>query len=60
VDSKIRHGQLEEAPVTLQEIEIIKLQFNKVLSGLYHHRIDYPQTRHLTELAPTTEKAGPA
>ena len=60
VDSKIQHGQLEEAPVTLQEIGIIKSQFNKVLGGLYHHRIDYPQTRHLTELAPAAEKAGPA
>jgi len=28
---------------------LIKEQFIKVLSGIYHHRIDYPQTRHLTE-----------
>ena len=59
VASKIQHGQLEEASVTLQEIGIIKIQFNNVLAGLYHHRIDYPQTRHLTELAPAAEQAGP-
>ncbi len=49
VDSKIRQGQLEEAPVTLYEVGVMKEQFNKVLGGLYHYRIDYPQTRHLTE-----------
>ncbi len=49
VDSKIQRGQLEEAPVTLQEIGVMKRQFHKVLGGVYHSRIDYPQTRHLTE-----------
>lgn len=49
VDGKIADGQLDEAPLTLQEIARIKEQFGKVLGGVYHHRIDYPQTRHLTE-----------
>ncbi len=49
VESKIQHGQLDEAPVTLQEIGVIKVQFHKVLGGVYHTRIDYPETRHLTE-----------
>lgn len=49
VDGKIADGQLDEAPLTLLEIRQIKEQFIKVLSGIYHHRIDYPQTRHLTE-----------
>ena len=49
VDAKIADGQLDEAPLTLREVRQIKEQFIKVLSGIYHHRIDYPQTRHLTE-----------
>jgi cyclic-di-AMP phosphodiesterase PgpH len=49
VDGKIRAGQLDEAPLTLQEITTIKDAFVKVLAGLYHHRIDYPETRHITE-----------
>jgi hypothetical protein len=49
VDDRIRRGQLDEAPLTLGEIGVIKSQFQKVLAGLYHHRIDYPATRHLTE-----------
>ncbi|MEX2527151.1 MAG: HDIG domain-containing metalloprotein [Gemmatimonadota bacterium] len=48
VESKIRHGQMDEAPLTLHEISVIKEQFAKVLAGMYHHRIDYPGTRHLT------------
>ena len=27
----------------------VEEQFVKVLSSVYHRRIDYPQTRHLTE-----------
>jgi hypothetical protein len=53
VDGKIEDGQLDEAPLTLREVRQIKEQFIKVLSGIYHHRIDYPQTKHLTE-APDT------
>jgi hypothetical protein len=49
VESKIADHQLDEAPLTLKEIAAIKEQFAKVLSGVYHHRLDYPQTRHLTE-----------
>jgi cyclic-di-AMP phosphodiesterase PgpH len=50
IDAKIADGQLDDAPLTLQEIRQVKEQFVKVLSAVYHHRIDYPQTRHLTEL----------
>jgi cyclic-di-AMP phosphodiesterase PgpH len=48
VEGKIQAGQLDEAPLTLRDIGIIKEAFLKVLSGLYHQRIDYPQTRHIT------------
>jgi len=49
VDAKIVDHQLDDAPLTLGEIGMIKDQFSKVLSGVYHHRIDYPQTKHLTD-----------
>lgn len=42
VGFKIAEGQLDEAPLTLGEISTIKAQFVKVLSGMYHHRLDYP------------------
>jgi cyclic-di-AMP phosphodiesterase PgpH len=58
VEDKIRQGQLEEAPLTLREMGIIKAQFAKVLGGLYHQRIDYPGTRDLTEKAEVPSQGG--
>ena len=48
VETKLERGQLEEAPLTLRELGVVKDQFQKVLVGMYHRRIDYPQTRHIT------------
>jgi len=49
IESKRQDGQLDEAPLTLREITALKDTFVKVLSGIYHHRIDYPTTKHLTD-----------
>jgi len=49
VDSKIQDGQMDEAPLTMREIATLKETFVKVLSGIYHHRLDYPTTKHLTD-----------
>ncbi len=49
VEGKREDGQLDEAPLTLREINVLKDTFVKVLSGIYHHRIDYPTTQHLTD-----------
>jgi putative nucleotidyltransferase with HDIG domain len=42
VGYKISEGQLDEAPLTMREIDNIKRQFVKVLTSMYHHRLDYP------------------
>jgi len=49
VDGKIEADQLDEAPLTLGEIARIKEHFAKILTGMYHQRIDYPSTKHLTD-----------
>jgi len=49
VESKIADGQLDEAPLTLREIALVKDQFVSVLSGVVHRRIEYPETKHLTD-----------
>ena len=49
IENKQQDGQLDEAPLTMREITVLKDTFVKVLSGIYHHRIDYPTTKHLTE-----------
>ena len=57
VDGKIADGQLDDSPMTLQELAAVKGQFAKVLTGVLHQRIDYPDTRHLTQ-APKAEAPG--
>ncbi|HEX2206211.1 MAG TPA: HDIG domain-containing protein [Longimicrobium sp.] len=42
VDGKIAAGQLDECPLTLREINVAKEVLAKVLSGMYHQRLDYP------------------
>ena len=48
VDGKVADGQLDEAPLTLGEVARVKDQFVKILGGVVHRRIEYPETRHLT------------
>ncbi|WP_420125742.1 HD family phosphohydrolase [Longimicrobium sp.] len=42
VDAKIAAGQLDECPLTLREINVTREVLAKVLSGMYHQRLDYP------------------
>lgn len=49
VDAKLRDGQLDDAPLTLREIAIVKEQFLTVLGGSFHHRVEYATTKHLTD-----------
>lgn len=49
VDGKVADHQLDEAPLTLGEIATVKEQFVNILGGVVHRRIEYPETRHLTD-----------
>jgi putative nucleotidyltransferase with HDIG domain len=42
VDAKLAQHQLDDAPLTLDDLTRIKEQFVLVLNGMYHHRLDYP------------------
>jgi putative nucleotidyltransferase with HDIG domain len=39
-------GQLEECELSLKSLHEIAKSFNRVLSGIYHQRIDYPEPVH--------------
>ena len=39
---RLEQGQLREAPLTLQQLEVVKEQFERVLNAMYHSRIEYP------------------
>lgn len=43
VKNRVDAGQLNEAPLTLAQLETIKDEFVRTLSGMYHNRIDYPE-----------------
>ncbi|MDA8414707.1 MAG: HDIG domain-containing protein, partial [Desulfobacteraceae bacterium] len=36
-------GQLDECELTLKNLHEIARSFNRILNGIYHHRIDYPE-----------------
>ena len=42
-DEKIADGQLNNAPITFKELNIIKNSFQESLEGLYHQRVLYPE-----------------
>lgn len=42
VRQRMEQGQLRDAPLTLRQLDIVKDEFTRVLSGMYHNRIDYP------------------
>jgi hypothetical protein len=44
VRTKVNAGQLDDTPITLQQIELVKAEFVRVLGGMYHNRIDYPES----------------
>ena len=45
IAAKIDDEQLSDADLTLKEIEIIIKTFVKVLGGVYHNRIKYPDQK---------------
>ncbi len=44
IDSKIKDGQLNEADITLKEINAIRQSLIDGLISIYHSRLSYPGT----------------
>jgi hypothetical protein len=43
VAQKLASGQLDEAPLSLVDLDRIKREFARVMSGTYHKRTGYPR-----------------
>jgi len=41
---RVESGQLDDAPLTLYQLERVKEEFVRVLAGVHHNRIDYPSS----------------
>ena len=50
VRERIEHiymdGQLDECELTLKNLNTIAETFTKILTGIFHHRVDYPESAH--------------
>ena len=42
VNVRVEEGQLDECGLTFRDLDRVKTEFAHVLTGQYHHRIDYP------------------
>lgn len=49
ISSVMADNQFSECPLTFREIYIVGDVFVRVLMGIYHQRIEYPQTRELSQ-----------
>ena len=49
VDSRVQSGQLDETPLTLQDLSLIADSFVATLKGRYHSRVDYPKDEEGSE-----------
>ncbi|MBC7321007.1 HDIG domain-containing protein [bacterium] len=43
IEERLSDGQLDDSPLTLRDLNIIADSFIKVLNGLFHPRIEYPE-----------------
>jgi putative nucleotidyltransferase with HDIG domain len=44
-DARMADGQFDECGLTFRDLDRVKREFAHVLTGLYHHRIDYPDPK---------------
>lgn len=51
INNNFSNGQLDECELTLKDLHLIASSFNKVLTGIFHRRIEYPE--------PAAKEAGP-
>ena len=46
ISHKFTDGQLEECDLTLRDLHTIAKSFSRVLTSIYHHRLEYPDLLH--------------
>ncbi len=44
VRTKLNQGQLDDAPITLEQISQVKTEFVRSINAMHHNRIDYPES----------------
>jgi len=49
INNKFIDGQLDECDLTLKDLERIASVFNRILGGIYHSRVSYPERAQASE-----------
>jgi putative nucleotidyltransferase with HDIG domain len=49
IKERLESGELDEANLTLRDLNKVRTAFLKVLGGIFHHRIQYPEIAKDTE-----------
>ena len=49
IRGRVDNGQLDDAPLMLKDLAVLEDRFCTILTGAHHQRIDYPETKHLTD-----------
>ena len=48
INSVIQDGQFQECPLTVRDLYVIAETFKTVILGIHHHRVEYPDTAHIS------------
>jgi len=43
ITARVESGQLREAPLTLAQLEVVKREFVRAYTAMYHNRVEYPE-----------------
>lgn len=58
IKEKLNDGQFDQCDITLKELDIIAVTFVKILSGIYHTRIEYPEKELKAEIERSRKNGG--
>ena len=59
VREKLNDGQFDQCDITLRELDIVVETFVKILTGIYHTRIEYPEKELKAEIERSRKNDGP-
>jgi putative nucleotidyltransferase with HDIG domain len=55
IDSQIADGQFKDAPISFQDVEMVKSVFKEKIKNIYHTRITYPEIKNKPEVQPSKQ-----
>jgi len=57
IDERFKSGELDDSPLTLQDLSKISEAFQTILNGIFHGRIDYPSAKEKENGSTTKAKS---